>query len=653
MMLSRRNWIHCSLLCVLMLCSAWSALAQLVEVPMQHARPRSATIKRAASNGRERTLKPMALPFWDDFSFLTPGRPHSPNDTLWSAGANVRVGNNLAINTPTLNAASFDGLDSLGLPYNANDVLANGFTDTLTSRPLLMAGADQATTWLTFFFQWKGNGDPPEKTDYLLVEFKDKDGKWIERTRIYPLGHEDNTVFYDTMLFVAGSQYYHDDFQFRFRSFGRQTGPFDVWNLDQVLLAEHMKINDFQFKDRALASTPASLLGEYRAIPLEHFVQNPQFADAKVDIFNLSWPSSVRLGTLAKVTNYYSGQPPVTYLDSLQKMTNSTIDGQQRKTLSYVTPGTNAADILHLDPLPDSIVLKATVILDSDDIRDRNTDAFPYGRGIEDPFPPTYIPTANDSVSQTYTFKDYYAYDDGTAEYAVYLTNSNNRCVVKFPLLTQDYAYLTSFDVYLPDYGIASNQTMDFLVYEQLPGSDGPATSPTLVINRTVQRTGIDKFFRVPILPPIQVKDQFYIGWIAPSLGQPKIGEDYSNNTGDRIWVNINGVWLQNPNGLMGSLMIRPHVQFSEPPVVGVIPPGTEPGMLTVFPNPCQGSCFIRGSYDGLLLMNSTGQPVPFETAAGADGRTQLSFPTAAPGLYLLRITKGSTSKVEKLIVVD
>jgi hypothetical protein len=635
----RLNWIHRSLLSALLLSAGISAQAQLVQEPIPHKASKTGDV----SNGRTKALKlkPMALPFWDDFSFTLPSKPNNPSDSLWETGASVYVGNGLAINPPTIYAASFDGLNEKGLPYNATDVIANGYTDTLTSRPLLMAGANKSSTWLKFFFQWKGNGDPPDKTDFLAVEFKDDQDKWVERTRIYPPGHTDNTRFYDTMLFVSGDRYYHDNFQFRFRSYGRETGPFDVWNLDYVVLMEGLNPN-LTFKDRALSSSTTSLLGEYRAIPLEHYVQGARFVRSFVDINNLSWTTSVGLTTSAYITNYYTGQPPELYTRVL-KDTSGVSPGSNRVAFAYVNNLDAGTDVFDLDPLPDSIKMELEVALDSDDDNDLNPSAI---------FIPGYDLKINDTLRANYTFKDYYAYDDGSAEYSVYLTNPNNRCVVEFPMLTTDYAYLTGFDVYLPDFGVLANQTMDFLVYDRSPAGTGPASTPTLVFNRTVTGQGLDKFLHVgPIIPAIQVKDVFYIGWLAPSIGKPKIGEDYSNNTGNRIYTNDNGTWLQNPGGLTGSLMIRPYVQYSEPPVVGVTPEA-EPGTLTVFPNPCQGSCFIRGTYDALTLLNSTGQPVPFNEAREND-RTRLSFPTAAPGLYLLRITKGNTSKTEKIIVAD
>jgi hypothetical protein len=628
------------LLSLLLLLGTVQAMAQLQLEPIRRHVPQPS--KTQGSAGRTKALEPMQLPFWDDFSFTNPARPTSPNDTLWETGAHVYIGNGLAINPPTIYAASFDGLDSAGLPYNATDILANGYTDELTSRQILLSGADKGSTYLTFFFQWKGNGDPPDKADFLAIEFKDDQDKWVERTRIYPGGHTDKTRFYDTMLYVAGDKYYHDKFQFRFRSYGRESGPYDVWNVDYVHLDDDRIPETRKFRDRALASQPNSMLGSYSAIPLVHFIQNPRFNRAFINLFNLSGASAVGLTTTAEFTNYYSDQAPLNYSAELKDTLGGDILEHQRLQYAYVN-ATDAAPLLQLGPTLDSIDMRVQIVLDSKDDDDEQVGSVPI---------PGYDLRVNDTLTTVYHFADYYAYDDGSAEYALSLITSGNRCVVEFPMLTEDYAYLTGFDIYMPNYGISANQTMDFLIYGPSPGGEGPAKIPSLVFNRTISGQGLDTFFHVgPIIPAIQVKDVFYVGWLAPSIGKPTVGVDYGNDTGNRIYVNTNGIWEQNPNGFTSSVMIRPYVQPSEPPLVPVIP-GVEKGTLTVFPNPCQGTCFIRGNYDELALMNSIGQPIPFEEEQ-LDDRTRLSFPTAAPGLYLLKITRGKYSRIEKLIVVD
>ena len=88
---------------------------------------------------------------------------------------------------------------------------------------------------------------------------------------------------------IAGDQYFHSDFQFRFQSFGRLSGPYDTWNLDYVYLNQGRSVDDTSFPDRAITSPLTSLFSSYYAMPLKHFLIDPAASIAKptVPVFNL------------------------------------------------------------------------------------------------------------------------------------------------------------------------------------------------------------------------------------------------------------------------------------------------------------------------------------------------------------------------------
>ena len=94
------------------------------------------------------------LPFWDDFSSIRNGKP---DNKLWEYSESVWVNDGLGINPPSLNVATFDGLDSLGKPYNVNDVLAKGYADKLISAPIrmdLVSEADRSRVFIGFFYEY-------------------------------------------------------------------------------------------------------------------------------------------------------------------------------------------------------------------------------------------------------------------------------------------------------------------------------------------------------------------------------------------------------------------------------------------------------------------------------------------------------------------
>ena len=253
-----------------------SALAQFERFPLQRKNPTS--ISKPKNEVVRKKGAPLSLPFWDDFSF-TPINDTSnvesniPLATLWAKSENVWINDGLGIFPPTINVASFDGLDVTGLPYS-DQILANGFRDTLTSQPINLAevvGSDTNTVYLSFFYQWQGNGEPPDPSDYMRIEFKNNVGVWENVMTIYTKSTLDKTLFYDTIIQVAGNKFFHDAFQFRLKNYGRKSGPYDTWNIDYLYLNKGRTINDNSFPDRAAASSISSLFGQFYAVPVKHF----------------------------------------------------------------------------------------------------------------------------------------------------------------------------------------------------------------------------------------------------------------------------------------------------------------------------------------------------------------------------------------------
>ena len=161
---------------------------------------------------------------------------------------------------------------------------------------------------------------------------------------------------------------------------------------------------------------------------------------------------------------------------------------------------------------------------------------------------------SNDTLRADYWLKDYYAYDDGLADYSVALTAFGNRAAYLFEMLTAEPDTLVGFDIYYPDYGVPSNLIVDFTVYNDIDGLPGIPiyTLPSYSISRNGT-----KFKEIRFGEQFLVKDKFYIGWKAPVGGTFKIGLDTNNDSGSKLFVNTNGFWFQSTD-VIGSVMIRP-----------------------------------------------------------------------------------------------
>lgn len=619
-----------------------------------HAQPIS---KQSSSSTRTKELIPKSLPFWDDFSF-TPvddtanALSNYPVDTLWVNNYTIWINNGMGIQPPSINVATFDGLDSAFQAYS-DETLTNGLRDSLVSQAIKLGEpevsvAERNNVYLSFFYQWQGNGEAPDPSDYLRVEFKNDAGTWETVMTILPKSSFIRTEFYDTLIKVDGDRFFHNTFQFRFKNYGRQSGPYDTWNIDYVYLNKNRNVSDTDFPDQAISTTLTSLFNKYVSIPYHHFLNTNSVTAPTFDVSNnLNEYTDLTYLTEGTFRNYINDTFTDTFVGNLGINDTSAIniDGsgiifplEKRKvTLEYLPDATNNSQF---DPTADSVRIKLKVKLFTGDTFDPKTNEYANDYDLN------YIPIdfrANDTINTYYYLKNYYAYDDGIAEYAAGLTQAGNRGAVLFEMLTDAVDTVVGIDFYAPDYGLASNLTVDFYVYKDEDGTPGDIIYS--IPSFSVQRKGLNTFQRIDIVEPFLVEDRFYVGWKAPVGGSLKIGLDVSNDSGDKIFVNTNGTWVQNTD-VSGSLMIRP-VFGSADIITGI--PGSEHD-VGVFPNPASGQFYIRGNFDSLNIITLTGQTVPYKMEdQGLDKKILLD--NVASGLYILKIQNANTLITEKIFI--
>jgi len=626
-------------------------------LPKQAKTPQTAKKSNNAA-ARTQEIIPRSLPFWDDFSFTPVDESaillsNYPVDSLWINNSTVWINSGLGINPPSMNVATFDGLDSAFLPYSEL-VLSNGLRDSLVSQGIKLdesevSIAERNSVYLSFFFQWQGNGEAPDPTDYLLVEFKNNLGDWESAMTINPKASFKRDEFYDTLLKVDGDRFFHGTFQFRFKNYGRLSGPYDTWNIDYVYLNKNRTADDTDFPDQAISSTLTSLFSIYQSIPYHHFLATDSMTSPQFQVSNnLDEFTDLSYLTEGRFQNYLDGALlGDSFYSNLGGTDTSAINNgsgiifplQKRiVTLEYLP---NAADIDQFHPDADSVLVNLKVKLFTGDTFDPKTGDFANDYNLN------YLPIdfrSNDTINVRYLMDDYYAYDDGVAEYAAGLTQAGNRAAYLFETLTSEPDTLVGIDIYVPDYGLSSNLTADFYVYNDNAGLPGDLlyTIPSF----GVLRKGLNTFQRIRILEPFLVGSKFYIGWKAPVGPTLKIGLDLSNDSGDKIFVNTNGTWTVNSD-LNGSLMMRPVFGSG-----AIIPTGIpeEQQKFSVFPNPSAGEFYIRGEFDQLHILSVTGQSVPYSLQnVGADRKVVLDH--SASGLYILKIQIGNNIQTEKIVI--
>ena len=607
-----------------------SGYGQLKEYPIQQTN----TDLRLGHSGLREKEVPLSLPFWDDFSFSV----KQPSDTLWEASG-VYINDGFSITPPSIGVASFDGLKADGLPYSGS-TSSIGKTDSLTSLPIdLSALTVNDNVFLSFFYQFAGNGDTPEESDSIRVEFKDASGIWVG---VWPEGSARNTdgSFSQVIEKLDDPAFFHDAFQFKFVTYGRQSGAFDVWNVDYVYLNKNRSAADLFYPDRTISTPFISLFGDYTAIPYAHFdkslIEYPTLQFYNLEGGTVSSPYGYKVGG---VIRYYSDTVKAIPFDTL--FINAV--GQP------LAPGTIQS--LQIDPFldgvtfedADSAFIEALLAIDAGD----NTDDYDSSQ---------YLPIdfrVNDTTRTTFALSSYYAYDDGEAESAAGLLNGSGKSLAyQYDMIGDKTDTLVAVDVYFPYInGDPTGKQIELSIWESLD-IEGESTESTVIVHR--QNVSITRgllpndFIRIGLSRTLILQGTFYIGYKQISGGDLGIGLDKNTDSGDKMLFNIDGLWRRN-SIVSGSLMFRPVFGLTPEDLVNGIDHDDHTS-IRAFPNPSRDIFTIKGRYTDIRVLDIRGIDQPAQIAS-SNANTQIDLRHLPDGLYILKLRSNDrifTLKIHK-----
>lgn len=580
----------------------------------------------------------MPLPFWDDFSFH-----EKAGDTLWASKHTVRITDGFAIRPPSIGAAVFDGLNASGDPYTI-DLIASGFTDTLESRSIRLGDvvlANRDSAYLSFAYQWKGNGEAPDFSDYLQVDFKNDEGEWLPISLIRVPQNPDPTIFYDYIEKIDNEIYFHNDFQFRILRYGRMSGAFDTWAVDYVYLNEHRFATDLSFPDRSVSTAFTPLFGSYRAVPKAHYFGNELITTPSF-VISTQKNESTPLDYFVRITATHFFESSSVSTTILLDSAEGTFLNAFSKTEIELANIPATGDLNLFDPAADSITLELESILTSSDNisiyeipKKNNAD---YNDLI-------YAPIdfrSNDTVRTSYTINDYYAYDDGVAEYSVGLAQAGNEAAFGFTQLSDEPDTLTGAYIYFPKLAGQLSNIMDFLVYNDSDGQPNTLLAEEVV---PVKRIGVDVFHKITLKNAVIVPKNFYIGWRQPNNATITIGLDRSADHTDKLFSNSNGTWI-NPSNVTGTVMIRPI--FGKGNVTTSV--ATTEKEISIFPNPVQQSFTINQAAEVVHITTVNGQALSYTQQREAD-RTIVTLHQTSSGLAIVQLRVDGKLIARKIVL--
>lgn len=629
--------------CLLLLfCLPVAAFSQIrLYGPARKAPAKVATFTTA----KRHAINPVALPFWDDFSFANGTHADS---LLWIDNDKVFVNDGQAINPPSINVATFDGYNANGRPYSTV-ALETGYGDTLESQPILLGNVpvpDRDKIYLSFFYQAGGNSEMPNPSDFLKLEFKSTTG-WVEIHRFTIKSNADPAIFYDTAIQIPVAtlpgerEYFHNQFQFRFTSFGRLSGSYDAWHLDYVYLNRRV-FNDknTSISDRAIAGPLPSILDDgYFAVPYTHFVKDPgsYLSALSLDFFNLKDTS------FSQVIDYTSYFKIITYQDNTASVTLNESENDD----NVLPLPSRQRSVRNINNLLDA----SDFVTDADSAKITVKVGFNSGDLNEDYFS-RYIPIdfrVNDTIEHTFSLSNYYAYDDGVAEYSAALAAQGNQFAYRF-VMDSDVGQDTLNGVYFyfPFAGGTVPESVRIFVFEDDAGKPDSAFTYSLTV--PVARSDNNLFTEIEFTEGVLVRDTFYIGYEETITAKPdriRIGLDASHDTGNQMFYRntVYHPWLQNTD-LKGSLMIRP--RFGKAIVITGTPENIE--RAAVYPNPNRGEFYVKGTAENIQIISLTGQSIGFSSEMSGDGR-KITLQNVHAGVYVIRYRNGSKVFTEKILV--
>ena len=628
------------------------AVGQIEKVTIERIPPPPISFKKDIPNARvSGALPAMKLPFWDDFSFNATSAANIfyPNDTLWENSRRVWVNNSMGINPPSINVATFDGYDSLGKPYAVNDILAKGFADRMTSRPLrldLVPAPLRSNVFLNFFYQFQGNGEPPDLGDVLNLYFKDDKGIWNLVWQKQNDGNLDPTKFIEVPIPITDLKYFHNNFQFRFQNFGRLSGPYDTWSIDYVYVsngkAQYLPVYK-DFPDRVITLPLTSIFGEYRSMPVSHFSpsiltkpvvtlsnrRKDQVVGPTTDGQSLKYSSSSKTIIRKKDKTFITYKSVLESRKDLLPVLVYDISKQRNVTLTTLPSILNsiAQDI-------DSVSVQITFNLDTADneikrkklVKGVLTDFGDYDTAIYKGINFKH----NDTTRTIFEMVNYYAYDDGSAEYGAKINGIGTQLAYQYDMKTTESDTIVSFDVYFPRFGDDTPQSIQLLVLNGLTGNESDYELRQSV---SITRNNRNKFWRVKLSTPVAVKNKFYIGWKLLSNATLPVGLDVNTDSGSKMFVNTAGDWVQNTS-LQGSLMIRP--VFGNPGQQQVTTNVADEILDKPFPNPTSGIFHLPSNSTQIVVYDLAGKAVE----VGAEGFSEyvrVTVQNPSPSILLVR----------------
>lgn len=600
------------------LASTTVVYAQEQVAPLQY-NPVVADAAKTANPGVVYKTTALSLPFFEDFTGYSP----LPDGNKWEERY-VYINNTMCNDPISRGVATFDALNDHGIPYNTTNSQLLLYADTLTCKGIdLSVNNPGDSIYLSFFYQPQGNGFYPETSDSLILYLKRKNNTWAktwskEGSQLLP--------FKQVLIPIRDTNYFFEDFQFRFVNKVSINTNDDVWNLDYIRIYTGRNMYDTLINDIAMSADPTFLLNDYTSMPYHQFLANP--GKEMAPQHNASICNSTTNNETVDV--HFSAKERVTGVPmAAEGPVTATIKPEGQVSVVFNNFGTTIPNVKKYDWVlyDDTYYLQQTGATGN---------------------------TTNDTIVKSQGFHNFLAYDDGTAEKSYFLNlfpTLPGKLAIEYHLNQPDT--LTGIAIYFGrQVPAGNNKYFSAVVYNTIAvngGSDNIVYQQDF-LDPGYMNTNYYYYYRFDNPVPLNA-GTFYIGTLQPALSNSDslyFGLDANRTTTNHAYYNVVGKW--EGSTIQGAVMVRPMFGKFFPSDVKEVKP--QEISWNVYPNPATETVHIG-------IENKTGKAYYEMTdvsgkrilSGRAMGKQELDISGLLPGLYFIRMAiDGNITAPKKII---
>ncbi|MEY4109782.1 MAG: hypothetical protein RLZZ46_136 [Bacteroidota bacterium] len=535
------------------------------------------------------------------------------------ASRDAYINRNMGVNPPSYGVMTFDGLDSVGLPYNFIPA-SYDLADQQISVPFDLSTAGDSV-WFTFFWQPQGYGNSPEPEDSIQLEFQSEEKDWIRVWGKTGRTIDSDSTFVREDILINDTLLLTKGFRFRFRNWATLSGNVDHWNIDYIRIDADSALRDITMQSQGL-----SIYSSISQIPYNQYSPSVFTPDRISNRVRNLGQSSVNVDYSFRVMDYGG------------TVYNSISVGNVDFNANSVNSCNNCNQILN--PLVgNSFSLPETT-------RCAKYSIIHVVRNVS-----AENNRSNDTLIYTQAFTDCYAYDDGSAEAAYGITSPYAQMAVRYDALRADT--IKALRIYFnPMVEDARPYQFTIVIWNEdsngKPGSELYRRSTTY---NPSYGNGINGFVDYPIDDAtVILSGKFFVGLEQISPSPLNIGLDRNTNFRLQQYYRSAGTWFQTQ--FDGSWMIRPVFESCPFDVLDIKESYINEFDFRFFPNPANSEIQLSlppGKYS-IEVFSVLGGKV-FSGSFSDSESLDISFLSA--GLYFIRAsgTQGVLNGASRLLI--